>query len=511
MRGLIKKLVFISVAIVMTASVILSGCSKGFFEVPDSKSVKKTPTTNLSVPEFSENKQFRIFADCPPTPKEEYLKAYKDAGFTHYNMTEDSCALTDADRSITSATSNDKVAVRTDDDGVINKDYLAALDRANAVGLKAVIRNYRADPEYFVNNNDSLRVSESPWNIPYRIPIRNITTELTSHPAVEGYYMGDEPSGKRIEELVPIVDWYNNYGGGTWFHLNLLQTYGSEYFKPYSYDEYVQLFCDKILSKVKGPKTLGTDYYPLKEDRVGKAYIMDGILFDYTVIAEHVNKFNASVTDANDKILTNFCIQSYNSKTTRKISSKADITFQTNLAIAFGAKNIQYYLYHGFGKDDGIVQNSSHIKNDMYYWVDEANEELDVIADAIMNFEWAGVKTFAGQQIYDENAKLAFEKIADRELETLSLISSVVARLDTVVTEMQDKDGNKGYMLVNYTEPSFARANEVMVYFSNKVNKAVVYADGERKVVDVKDNRLMLTLPAGGGAFVYPVYEGVAK
>ena len=171
MHGLVKRLVILAVAVCMTISVLLSGCSKGLFEVPDSSSVKDVSSTNLSVPEFNEDKQFRIFADCPPTPKEEHLKAYKEAGFTHYNMTEDSHPLTDANRSITNT---NKAAVRDEDDGVINPDYMAVLDLAHKVGLKVVIRNYRADPEYFVNSNDGDRKSEAPWNIPYRIPIPQI-------------------------------------------------------------------------------------------------------------------------------------------------------------------------------------------------------------------------------------------------------------------------------------------------------------------------------------------------
>ncbi len=504
MRNLVKRFVLFAVVTVLCLGGLLSGCkSKPLFEVPDSAAVTDVAATNTVIPEFGENKQFRIFADCPPTATvRSFLEDYKAAGFTHLNMTEDNeIYLTNADQSYGTA-----------DDGVINPKYIEALDLAHEVGLKVVIRNFYADADYFVNDDDSVRYFEPPWNTPYNIPVRNITNELTNHPAVDGYYMGDEPSDDKIDKLVPLTDWYNSYGASTnWFHINLLQTYGSDYFKPYSYEEYVKLYVDKILSKVNGHKTLGTDYYPLKADRVGNPYIMEGILFDYIVIAEQVKTSNA-VFSAENKILTNFCIQAYNASNTRTLSSLADITFQTNLALAFGAKSIQYYRYESEGGEGAIVENSSHKPTPMYYWVKDANAELDVIADAILNFDWVGTKVYQGRHFTDtEHTALGFENIKSKTLESFSMISDAICRLDTVISEMKDANGNLGYMVVNYTEPSIPREDQVMLYFSKKVNKAVIYSAGERKVVDVKNNRMMLELPAGGGAFVYPVYEGGAN
>ena len=84
-------------------------------------------------------------------------------------------------------------------------------------------------------------------------------------------------------------------------------------------------------------------------------------------------------------------------------------------------------------------------------------------------------------------------------------------RLDTVVSEFKDANGNFGYMFVNYSEPSLRLAGNVIVNFSSFINKAVVYIDGEKSVVDVKDNKIMLNLTAGGSVFLYPYYEGGAK
>ena len=493
MKKSISKLILC--ALVTTLGVmVLVGCQKKKETVDETE--KDVATTNLSAPAFDEDLNLRIFADVPISPTKENLKNYKAAGFTHYTMTEDHVSLTNADGEF-----------GTSDDGVINPEYTKALDLCDELGLKVMIRNYRNDPYYFVNASDEVRHYEWPFeSISYRIPVRNITSELTAHPAVDGYYLTDEPSYKKIETMTPLVDWYNKYGGKTMFHLNLLQSYGSFMFDGHSFEEYVDHYCDVILKGVKGTKTLSTDYYPLeKEADTGAPYIKDGYLFDYIVLAERVKAMNAELSEE-DKVLLNLYIQSYKANDKRDMSSVADIRFQLNVGLAFGMKCLNYYTYTGSQEGDGLVLRSGKVTQN-YEWAKQANNEAQELADAILNFEWVGTKTYAGQQMQDKTTAKAFEKIAEKTADSFEFISDVTARLDTIVSEMEDKQGNKGYMVVNYSEPSLGLTDLVNVYFGKKVNKAVIYINGERSVVDVKQDALQLSLGAGEGAFVYPVYD----
>lgn len=493
MKRTTKKLILCTL-VTMLGTTVLMGCQKKKETVNETN--KDVAATNLSVPAFEEDLNLRIFADVPISPTKENLQNYKDAGFTHYTMTEDHVSLTNADGEFGTA-----------DDGVINPEYTAALDLCEELGLRVMIRNYRNDPTYFVNATDEVRNYEWPFqSITYRIPARNITTELTKYPAVDGYYMTDEPSYSKIETLTPLVNWYNKYGGNTMFHLNLLQSYGSFMFDGHSFEEYVDHYCDVILKDVKGTKTLSTDYYPLeKQADTGDPYIKDGYLFDYIVLAEKVKEMNAELSDE-DKVLLNLYIQSYKANDKRTMSSVADIRFQMNVGLAFGMKCLNYYTYTGSEEGDGLVLRSGK-KNQNYEWAKQANNEAHELADAILNFEWVGIKTYAGEQLHDETTATAFDKIADKTAESFTFISDVTARLDTIVSEMEDKQGNKGYMVVNYSEPSLGLTDLVNVYFGKKVNKAVVYINGERSVVNVEQDALQLSLGAGEGAFVYPVYD----
>ena len=496
MRNLVKKLTLFVMAVVLCLGTLSIGCTpNGGVNDP----VLEDPTTNLTVLDFSEDLEFKIFADRPPKPTRQYLLDYMDAGFNFYNMTEDDQSLTNVDG-----------VYGTEDDGVINKAYIDALELCDELGLKAFIRNFYTNGEYFVNDNDDIR-RQPTTGTTFRMPKRNITTELTELNAVAGYYMGDEPSWDQIDTLVPLVDWYNQNGGNTFFHLNLLQSYGSFLFEGHTYAEYVDKYCDVILKNINGSKYLGTDYYPLLEDKAGNAYIKNGILGDYFVLANKVKAMNAEITEEANKVVQNLCMQAYQSASTREMKTTADISFQANLAAAFGARSYQFYLYRSFSPGDGCVTSATHEKLPLYYCVKEAISQLDVLADVLMKFEWQGAKTYSGMQINDSNNQEAFDKVKDYVLDSLGLVSNVVARLDTVVGEFKDANGNKGYMITSYSDPAHGLANYVNVFFANNINKAVVCQDGEIKVVEVKNNKMQLKLSAGGGAFVYPYLEGGAN
>lgn len=425
---------------------------------------------------------------------------YKEAGFTHYTMTEDLYPLTNADG-----------ILGTEDDGVINADYTNVLNWCadERVGLKAMIRNFRNDPTYFINDDDSLRYMEYPnQDISYNIPVRNITEELTGYAAVDGYYMADEPSWTKIGTLRPLVDWYNQCGGNTLFHINLNPSYGTAMLEGHTYQEYVNYFCDEILKNVKGPKTLSTDYYPLFTEN-GVNYIDSDFLSDYMVLAHKVKELNASVQNENDKVLLNLYIDanSLNNATNRDVTTLADIRFMTNCAVAFGAKGLNYYGYTG-SNGKGLVNagETGYVTTDLYDIVKQTNAELQSLADAILNFDWVGTRTYRGTNSQDRYNETAFRTVSGKVLSGFRYITDVNCTYDTIISEMQDSENNKGYMVVNYSEPSQNLTDSVSLTFEDQIQKVIIYHNGVKTVVNVKDNALTLNLAAGEGAFVYPVY-----
>lgn len=402
----------------------------------------------------------------------------------------------------------------TDDDGVINPSYtnVLSLCAREDIGLQAMIRNFRNDPTYFINDNDSLRYMEYPnQNVSYNIPVRNITSELTSYAAVDGYYMTDEPSWTKIGTLSPLVDWYNQYGGNTLFHINLTPSYGTGLLEGHTYQEYVDYFCDTILKNVKGPKTLSTDYYPLMTDSNSVNYIDSNFLSDYFILAHKVRELNESITNENDKVLLNLYIDanSLNNSTNRDVTTLTDIRFMTNCAVAFGAKSLNYYGYNG-SNGKGLINRDSttdtYVTTDLYDIVKQVNAELQNLADAILHFEWVGTKVYKGTNASDSYNADAFEQVSGKVISSLRFINDVNCTYDTIISEMKDANGNKGYMVVNYSEPSQNLTDTVDISFEDQIQKAIIYHNGTKSVVNVENNALTLDLAAGEGAFVYPIY-----
>ena len=407
------SLTFLVVALSAT-SLLAGGCAK--------------VNSNKTVPEFTSNYQFKIFADRPPTPNNEHLTVYQDAGFTHYVMTEDDYAF-------------------TNDQGQITDKYATALNICDDLGLKVIIRNYRDDPDYFVNEVGRNKTNKDYLGnyITYYLPKRNITTQLSEFAAVDGYYMADEPMYSKISGLTKLADWYNAYGGNTYFHINLTgSVLGSGLMERHSYTEYVGHYADTVLAKVKGPKSLSVDFYPLMEGDNGDRYLQKEILSDYMVIANKVKSMNQTLT-GNDKVLANYCIQTFYSKTDwgwRDLVGESDVTFQTYLAAAFGGKSFEYYMYRGMNEDTAIVEAISQKPRAMYYWVQSANKEMQALAPVILPFEWNGVKGFKGSQVSDKTNQEAFDLIKEQQLKDFTFISDVYCRLDTLVSEHMDNKGN---------------------------------------------------------------------
>ena len=416
---------------------------------------------------FKEKEEFIIFADVPPIPSLERLQKYKEAGFTYYNLTED-------------------YVVRDTEDGKISDEYFNVIKDANAVGLKTILRTMRSNsPDYYDNVGDEF-VGKA-----------------------DGYYIVDEPSytyvswygSAPLDKLPKLVDWYNAHGGNSFFHINLLQDYGmwivhGKTNTP-NYENYLDDYIETVLKKVKGEKSLSTDHYPMcKADGVN--YIKETAVRDYFRIAERTKKLIAEGHD----VRTGFCIQltSDTGLKMRLMECAEDITFQANLALCFGAKLLEYYLYVGRGT--GIITDKETQLNysPLYDWVKRANGQVNAIGKYYLPFEWVGAKTYAGTLIKDAHNLEAFELCKGKEIKSFALIKDFTSTADAIVSEFKDGD-RTAYMALNYTEPTLYVDN-VLKFTFDFDGKVTVIINGVPQEYEICGGELSLTLKAGESAFV---------
>lgn len=431
------------------------------------------------MPTYEDNKSVISFADAPPRMTEDRIKEYFDAGFTAMLLTEDSQPLTDKNT------------------GEINKDYLTAATTIAKYG-DLIFRNQYNYPYNW--QNDKVATIDAYGGIKVDIPVRNITTELTNMENVIGYYQADEPEYKKIETLTPLVDWHNKYAKDKIFHINLFPSYATGLLGENGYEAYLQHYVDTILSGLKTPKTLCLDNYPLQKDSQGKNYIRASYLSDLLTAANIARDYNAK-SGEDDKITLGYCIQTFEDTALRDIEAQEDINFQINTCMAMGASFFEYFLYVTIQQMIGMVERGSYEHRPAYDYVKNANAQLAKWDHVILSFDWQGLVTSAGSD--ESENEVALGMVKSQTLEKLEGVSKLESRLDTLVGQFIDKDGNQGYMVTNYTEPTAGKIDVVRMTFEDAEN-ALVYLNGEESVVKLEDGRLTLTLNSGEGAFVIP-------
>lgn len=411
--------------------------------------------------------EFIILADVPPIASAEHLKKYAEAGFTYYNLTED-------------------YVTRNNSDGKISDEYYAAIDRAHKAGLKVLLRTMNANSVDYYDG---------------------ITDEFNGK--VEGFYIADEPScfdvdwygSCSLDELEKQVKWYNAHGGNTLFHVNLLQNYGMELVHGKNapkYSDYLDAYIEKVLKKVNGKKTLSTDHYPLAKDENGN-FIKESAIGDYYLIAER----SKALREQGHDVITSFCIQLiYDTGLLLRLPVCAeDVFFQTNFAMAFGSKMLEFFQYAGDEYGAVIDQKNQTTFTPVYDWIKIANERVHSLEKFILPYDWNKTAVSRGYEVSDAHNLKAFNSVAEFQPDKFEKLSLFESSADAVISEFV-KDKNKyAYMAVNYTEPTAGISNTVKLKFNGEKCITVI-KEGFIVVEKSVCKDITVTLAAGEAVFV---------
>ncbi len=412
-----------------------------------------------------------LFADFPTDQgNETAVTTYFGANFTHMLMTEDTIALKAGDS--------------------VNTSYLNAMNLIQTHG-DVIVRNGQGAGGSFVD--------------------KSITDELANAGAKNFYYW-DEPTLTQLQDgtLNDLITWHNTYNSGAMFHMNLFPSYATAANIGSSYTNYINAYVTNVLDKVEGKKTLCIDNYPLVNTNdtflfwsTNEKHVRTNYLSDLLTVANAVKNFNMANPTAPAEMA--LAIQSYgvsnanNATTQRKIESYADIAFQTNMAIAVGARSLEYFAYlQKLDASEQAMITEGGQTTDVYRYVANANQAIQAWDHVFTSFAWQGTKMYGdtSSDLYN-NAKSQFVSSFNK--------ATVSADKATVVSEFKDAYGNYAYMAVNATEPSKGETATVNFTFSG-ASKAVVYRNGEASVETLSSGALTVALGAGEGAFCIPIY-----
>ena len=325
-------------------------------------------------------------------------------------------------------------------------------------------------------------------------------------PAFKGHLVVDEPGAHQFDDLAALKQKYEKMFPGKDFYVNLYPTYaGAALWRTDSYFEYIDQYIEKVQ-----PEFLSYDSYPLLTDAYGTTSLQEDYLFNKEIIATKTKEAGIPFWTFIQTIgfgLVN-----------RRPQSKADIAFQVYTDLAYGAKGIQHFCYWQPLTSDGngtvfteAMISKDGQKTDIYEYAQAVNLEIQTFANAFLNFEWQGTTNYLDEEgvrnsafnMVNDSSVLAERLNKEYPTKESERIESVTNKEDLLIGSFLDKNGYDGFMLVNSGDPAKNLENAIEIGF-NDASKAVVYANGERAVVELDGGTYKATLQSGEGQFVIP-------
>ncbi|MFC5406239.1 beta-galactosidase [Cohnella soli] len=238
-----------------------------------------------------------------------------------------------------------------------------ALDCAQANGLKYLVNDPRVK---------NLGVTELSAMEP-------LISRFSSHPAYLGHLFFDEPGADQFERLAALARSYESCAPDGLAYVNLLPDYASaQQLRTATYADHVEQF----LLTFK-PKALSYDYYPLRMNGSVKATYFSNL---WTVReACHLHQVPFWVF-----------IQALSYNGTHREPNEAEIRWQVNMSLAFGAKGIQYFTYWTPDAANGETFEKALIgkdgaKTSTYWNVQRVNDEVAIVGPILQSLQSEGL------------------------------------------------------------------------------------------------------------------------
>jgi len=241
-----------------------------------------------------------------------------------------------------------------------------ALELAEAHGLKVMIMDRRI----FSANLKAEELEKG---------LDAVVADYAGHPALWGYYVTDEPNASQFENLGAINRYLLKKDPRHIPFINLFPTYATpQQLGNPTYEEHVASF----LSVVR-PRILSYDHYALLNDGFRPDYFEN-----MEIIRQQALKHNVPF----NYILLSIAHFSY-----YRDPSEADLRWQVNTALAYGARGIMYFTYSSLpdteafrGWGDAIIGRNGQ-PTVKYEQVKQINGELKRLAPTLMRLTSTGV------------------------------------------------------------------------------------------------------------------------
>ncbi len=375
-----------------------------------------------------------------------------------------------------------------------------ALKAAHTVGIKQIIADNTIRDLLTNGKNrvDTGTTTEAALVEQVKAIVKNYTdTEYGD--ALYGFMIKDEPNASFFDELGYGASILKKAAPDLMFYVNLFPVIAtgdvlSGGGEPIVYDSYLTQFVSKVKTDY-----ISYDHYPLYG--VGnQTSLEESFLYNMDLMKTKIND------EGNDRRLWTFLQSiSYGLKN-RSLRNKADAAFQANSFLAFGGDGIQWFCYACPPENDGattfgndaLVDREFH-KTPTYDYVSAVNHDIQSLMPYYKNFEWKG---FMLSDVYN-NKNFGYLQKSENLITADKTVKSYESSDDSFMGVFEDKDGRRGYMVVNFTDPAKNLDNQVTLTFKG-AKSAIVVKNGEKTVEKLRGGKLTLDMKAGEGHFVIP-------
>lgn len=239
-----------------------------------------------------------------------------------------------------------------------------ALDLCGANGLRGMVCDSRLGPKS-VRDKDFAETFDA------------VVKDYSSHPALWGYYIVDEPSAEAFNHIGDVSRYLLEKDPKHIPYVNLLPTYATEeQLGTWTYEQHVDEFC-----KVVKPKIISYDHYALLNDGSIRPDCFQNLEIIRRQSIKHKTPFAFTVLSVNCNVY--------------KDQAEAELRWQAFTALAYGARGIMYFTYNtphdpNWNFHDAIIDANGK-PTAKYGFARDINGEIKKLGPTLMRLNSVGV------------------------------------------------------------------------------------------------------------------------
>ena len=430
------------------------------------------------IPSFA-SKQFETSGFWAPYEiSEDSFKQYKDVGFTSLAMINHSLEKTSENQFYLGS-----------------ERTMKALEICRKVGLTATI-----------NYNDWIGPAIEGENYFSGTPFSQHDVYGAYKDIITGVHIVDEPYVKHIEQYTKpsmIEDFKKVYPNADYV-INLINIGALESRGFNSYEEMIQIFDEKVLSKFDKPY-LSVDVYPFRRKDNDGGINARTIAQNYEYIANATKKYGTKPA---------YILQSSTGNEFQNNLSESDLRWEVNIAMAFGTDTMQFYCYANPKSGNEFlynycILNSDNTPSPIYYSLQKVLKEAQSYASVILAYDWQQTIGATGntETTYRISNMEYDDKFNLKKFENAKHYVSVKSTHDLLISRFENSNYGEAYMFVNFADRGGDSTSDIKFRDCKAV---AIYGgagfSGTPKVVNLDaSGNLELKLKYGEGVFVIPL------